>query len=86
MSIIGTALMLIHYKKVTDSCALLDLAASIYIFHEKKRFNYFKRASKRQILLNNRNIMPIEGWGKISLPVKIKNQILILVFKNIAYI
>lgn len=69
-----------------DHYFLLDSAASVHVFQNKARFSNFKRASRRAHLLCGQNIVKIEGWGNVSLPLKVENQILLLVLKNAAYI
>lgn len=52
---------------------LLDFATFVYVFNRKKRFSNFKRVFKGQGLLYSSNIIPIEGWGWISLSLKVKD-------------
>ncbi len=65
---------------------LLDSAASVYVFNIKKRFSNFNRALKSQSLLCGSNVIFIEGWGQISLPLKVKSWIKLLTLNNMAYI
>ncbi len=65
---------------------LLDFAASVHVFNIKEKFSNFKRALKGQSLLWSRNVIFIEGWGQISLPLKVKSQIKLLTLNNVAYI
>lgn len=53
---------------------LLDSAASVHVFSTKKRFSKFVRAVRGQGLLCGNDIIPIEGWGEISLSLKTRNQ------------
>ncbi len=64
----------------------LDLAASVHVFNTKEKFSNFKRALKSQGLLFGSNIISIEGWGQISLPLKVKGKIKLLTLNNMAYI
>lgn len=61
IKVVGKALALQSYKKLSNNCLLLNSAASIFVFVSKERFNNFKRSAKRQKLLCNREIVLIEG-------------------------
>ncbi len=61
-------------------------AASVHVFNIKGKFSNFKRALKDQGLLCGSNVMSIEGWGQISLPLKVKGRIKLLTLNNMAYI
>ncbi len=65
---------------------LLDSAASVHVFNIKEKFSNFRRALKSQGHLCDSNIMSIEGWGQISLPLKVKVRIKLLTLNNVAYI
>ncbi len=65
---------------------LLDSVASIHVFNMKDKFSNFKRALKGQSLLCGSNVISIEGWEQISLPLKLKGQIKLLTLNNMAYI
>ncbi len=65
---------------------LLDSAASVHFFNIKERFSNFKRAIKGQGLLFGSKFIAIEGWGQISLPLKVKSRIKLLILNNVAYI
>ncbi len=49
---------------------LLDSATSVHIFNIKEKFSNFKKALKGQGLLCGSNVISIESWGQISLPLK----------------
>ncbi len=65
---------------------LLDSAASVHVFNIKEKFSNFKRALNGQGLLCGSSVISIEGWGQISLPLKVKGQIKLLTLNNMAYI
>ena len=65
---------------------LLDSAASVHVFNIKERFSISKRALKGQGLLYSSNIISIEGWRQISLPLKVKSQIKLQTPNNVVYI
>ncbi len=44
------------------------------------------RALKGQGLLCDSNVISIEGWGQISLPLREKSRIKLLTLNNMAYI
>lgn len=69
-----------------DYYFLLDSAASVHVFQNKARFSNFKMASRRVRLLCGQNIVKIEGWGNVSLSLKVENWILLLILKNATYI
>ena len=69
-----------------SSVTLLDSAASVHVFNIKERFSNFKRALKGQGLLCGCNVISIEGWGQISLPLKVKGRIKLLTLNNVACI
>ena len=75
-----------HSYNFDNNYLLLDSAASVYVFHDKDRFNNFKRAIKSQRLLCGIDTITIEGWGEISLPLRIGNQKSILILKKVAYV
>lgn len=60
MKIIGKALALQSYQKLSDNYSLLDSAAFVYIFDLKERFSNFKKWTKRQRLLSDKKIIPIK--------------------------
>lgn len=62
-----------------ENYSLLDSAASVHVFRNKARFTNFRRAGRRSSLLCGQNVVKIEGWGDISLPLKIGNRVSILV-------
>ena len=64
----------------------LDSAASVHVFNTKERFSNFRRASFWQGLLCGSNVIPIEGWGQISLPLKMRGRIKLLTLNHVAYI
>lgn len=82
------ALALIRYRKsdVASSRMLLDLAASVYVFNDKKKFNYFRRLLRQENLLWGGGVVLIVGWGEVSLPLRIENQTSMLMLKKIVYI
>ena len=86
VKVVGKASALQNYQKSSNNCSLLDLAASVHVFHSKERFSNFKWPVKRQELQCGGGIIPIEGWGKIALPLKIRNRTSILVLKNVTFI
>ena len=65
---------------------LLDSAASVHVFNTKEKFSNLKRVLKGQGLLYGSNLISIEGWGQISLPLKVKSKIKLLTLNNVAYI
>ncbi len=65
---------------------LLDSAASVHVFNIKKKISNFKRALKGQGLLFGGNIISIERWRQISLPLKVKGRIKLLTLNNVANI
>ncbi len=65
---------------------LLDSTASVYVFNTKEKLSNFKRALKGQGLLCGSNVISIEDWGQISLPLKVKGRIKLLTLNNVAYI
>lgn len=85
---VGTALAIQIYKdkQLSENHSLFNSTASVHVFYSKKRFSYFKRPTKKQSLLYDRELVSIEGWGEVSLPLKVENQISLLVLKNVAYI
>lgn len=75
-----------HSHNFDNNYLLLDLAISIYIFHDKDKFINFKRVIKDQRLLYDTKIIIVKSWGEILLPLRIGNQISILILKEIAYV
>ena len=69
-----------------SSLILLDFATSVHVFNIKERFSNFKRAFKGHGLLCSSNIISIEGWGQVSLPLKVKDWIKLPTLNNVAYI
>ncbi len=65
---------------------LFDSAASVHVFNTKEKFSNFKRALKDQSFLCGSNVISIEGWGQILLPLKVKIRIKLLTLNNVAYI
>lgn len=65
---------------------LLNFTISVHVFHKKDTFTNFKRVTKDHKLLCSTKIIIIKEWEEILLPLKIKNQILILILKEVAYI
>ncbi len=65
---------------------LLDSAASVHVSNTKEKFSNFKRVLKGQGLLYGSNLISIEGWGQISLSLKVKSKIKLLTLNNVAYI
>ena len=82
----ASALQSYRDKRFTENCSLLDSAASVHVFHSKERFSYMRRPTRRQGLLRGGGVVPIEGWGEVTLPLKVGNRTSILVLKNVAYI
>ena len=66
---------------------LLDSAASVHVFNQRDRFSNFRRPLSGQGLrCGNDDIIPIEGWGQVSLPLKVRGRIKLLTLHNVAYI
>ena len=86
----GTASALSHWNvhshNSDNNYSLLDSAASVHVFHNKDKFTHFKRATRGQGLLCGTEVIMIEGWGEISLPLRIGNQTSILILKDVAYV
>ena len=74
-----------HTFAYPDNYSLLDSAASVYIFQNKARFTNLRQTSQKTSLLCGQNIVKIYGQGNISLPLRVENQISLLVLKNIAF-
>ncbi len=66
--------------------SLLDSAASVRVFHNMNKFTNFRTTTKGQGLLCGTEVIPIKGWGEISLPLKIENRTSILILKEVAYV
>ncbi len=71
---------------VRFSDTLLDSASSVHVFTIKEKFSNFKRALKGQGMLCDSNVISIEGWGQISLLLKVKSRIKLLTLNNVTYI
>lgn len=69
-----------------NNYSLLDSATSVYIFYDKDKFTNFRRATRDQGSLCNIKVITIEGWGEISLPLRIRNRISILILKEVTYV
>lgn len=65
---------------------LLDSAASVHVFNKKEKFSNFRRALRGQGLLCDNDVIPIEGWGEISMPLKVNNKTRLLTLKKVAFI
>lgn len=65
---------------------LLDSAASVHVFNTKEKFSNFRRSLRGQGLLCGNDVIPVEVWGQISLPLKVKGRIKLLTLNNVAYI
>lgn len=75
------------YSHNSDNNYLLfDFNFSVNVFHDKNKFINFKRVTRGQRLLCGIEIIMIKGYGKISLFLRIKNQISILILKKITYV
>ena len=75
-----------HSHNSDNNYSLLDSAASVHVFHDKDRFTNFRRATRGQGLLCGTDTITIEGWGEISLPLRIGNRTSILILKEVAYV
>ena len=84
--IVSKTLAIQSYKNERLSTTLLDSAASVHVFNSKDRFSNFRRPARRQKLKCGGGIMPIKGWGEVSLPMKVGNRTSILMLRNIAYV
>lgn len=74
---IGRSLALSHWNMHSHNSdnndSLLDFTTSIYIFYDKDKFTNFKRFTRGQELLYKIEVITIEGWEEISLPLRIEN-------------
>ena len=86
MKVVGKASALQSYQKLSNNCSHFDSATFAYVFHSKERFNNFKTTARKQELLCDGAIVPIEGWGEVALFLSIGNRTLILMLRNVAYI
>lgn len=69
----------------TPEYTLLDSAAPVHVFHTKGRFTPLRRA-KGQGLRCGTGIIPIGGWGEVSLPLRVGSQTRLLTPKKVAFI
>lgn len=74
-----------HTFAYPDNYSLLDSATSVYVFQNKARFTNFWQAGQKTSLLCGQNIVKIHRQGNISLPLKVENQISLLILKNTAF-
>lgn len=72
-----------HRQNSDNDYLLLDSTAFIHDFHDKDRFINFRRATKGQELLCGMDNIIIEGWEEISSSLRIEDQTLILIPKEI---
>lgn len=86
MRIVGKTLAIQSYKNKRLSTTLLDSAASVHVFNSKDRFSNFRRLARGQKLKCGGEIMLIEGWREVFLPMKVGNWTSILMLRNVAYI
>ena len=88
--IIDRALVLSHWDmhihNSINNYSFFDFVSSIYIFHDKNKFTNFKKSIKEQGLLCGIKIIMIKSWKEISLSLKIGNQTLFLILKEIAFV
>ena len=76
-----------HFLDTCTPVTLLDSAASVHVFSKRNRFSNFRRLLSGQGLrCGNDEIIPIEGWGQVSLPLKVRGRIRLLTLHNVAYI
>lgn len=75
-----------HSYNSANNYLLFNSAVFVYVFHDKDKFNNFKKATQGPRLLYSTKVIMIKGWGEISLPLRIGNQISILILKKVAYI
>ena len=61
---------------------LPDPAVSVHVSYAKARFATFRRATKGQGLLSANNIIPMEGWRELSMPLRVGSQMKIVISKN----
>lgn len=80
------ALSQVDFNSQSLDTTLLDSATSVHVFNIKERFSNFRRASACQGLLDGSSVFSIEGWGQISLPLKVKGRIELLTLNHVAYI
>ena len=73
-------------RETNPEYSLLDSAASVHVFHTKERFSNLRTSSRDKGLLCGTSYIPIEGWGDISLPLRIGNQTRLLVLKKAALV
>ena len=65
-------------------CLILLLLSTFLI--KKKDFQILREHSIVKAFFCGSNVISIEGWGQISLPLKVKGRIKLLTLNNVAYI
>ena len=89
--VVGRVLSLSEFKtfstqETNPEYSLFDSAASVHVFHTKERFSNLRTFSRDKGLLCGTSYVPIEGWGDISLPLRVGNQTRLLALKKVAYL
>lgn len=74
------------YSNCDHNYFSLESVTFIYVFHDKDKFTNFRRVIRGQELLYNTEVILIESWGEILLPLRMRNQISILILKEITYV
>ncbi len=76
----------VHSHNSDNNYSLLDSATFVHVFQDKDKFTNFRRVTRGQGLLCGIEVITIGDWGEISLHLRIKNRISILILKEVTYV